>query len=72
MFLTQDEIETLTGYVKHKKQREWLAKNGYSFKVACSGRPIVSRTHSESQLSGSASAQPAKWEPNFDALKKVA
>ena len=39
MFLTQDEIETLTGYVKHKKQREWLSNNGYSFKVACSGRP---------------------------------
>lgn len=71
MFLSPDEILTLTGYRRHADQRRWLTVRGWSFERAASGRPIVLRSFAESALGG----QPVpKSEPlpNFAAIRKAA
>jgi len=67
IFLTESELEHLTGYKKPKLQRQWLANNGYSFDVRADGRPIVSRAHYESRHSGKARGRRPS-EPDFAAL----
>lgn len=47
--LTPDELYDLTGYKAGKRQRQWLAENGYSFDVRANGRPAVSRSHYEAR-----------------------
>lgn len=73
MFLSDDELEELTGKVRHDAQRRELARRGWIFEVTASGRPIVSRSYAEAKLGrGHATAEPTRlWRPNFDALKKT-
>lgn len=52
MFLTPEELEILTGYVRHSAQVRWLDAHGYSFERSASGQPVVSRSHAESKLGG--------------------
>ena len=40
-FLNEDELETLTGYVKPSKQIEWLKRNGVPHWVNAAGYPVV-------------------------------
>ena len=40
-FLTNEEVEVLTGYKQKKRQAEWLACQGISFKVNAIGRVVV-------------------------------
>ena len=43
LFLTADEVETLTGYKRHKNQAIRLAEIGIPFTPNAAGRPIVAR-----------------------------
>ena len=70
MFMTQDELATLTGYSLPAWQRRWLTKHGWIFDTARNGRVVVLRSYAESRLSGTQ----VKPEPamNLAWAKKVA
>ncbi|MCP1675496.1 hypothetical protein J2T57_002646 [Natronocella acetinitrilica] len=52
MFLTDDELEELTGYKSPPKQREWLLSRRYAFEVNARNRPKVLRSVVEHRLGG--------------------
>jgi hypothetical protein len=58
MFLTKEQIETLTGYKHRAKQCEQLRRQGVPFRVNARGEPIVAT----SAIDG-AGAQPAQTKP---------
>ena len=68
MFLSEDEIETLTGYASPAWQCRWLDRHGFAYKRAKDGRVVLSRAYVESRMSG----QQAKPQLNFDARKRRA
>lgn len=41
MFLTDEQLRELTGYVKRSKQIEWLTRNRVPHRVNAAGRPVV-------------------------------
>ena len=41
MFMTQNELATLTGYSLPAWQRRWLTKHGWIFDTARNGRVVV-------------------------------
>lgn len=67
MFLTSDEIRTLTGYKRGADQCTWLEKHGYTFNKNALGLPIVSRSHAEMKLGGDSKSIP--WAPDFAGLQ---
>ena len=53
MFLTDEELTDLTGYRRNADRCRWLADHGWKFeKSAITGKPVVSRSYAEAQLSG--------------------
>ncbi len=72
LFLTSDEVLTLTGYKVGHYQAQWLKSNGYPFERTISGKPRVLRAFVEKRL-GIASAVPmSQTEPDFSSWKKAA
>lgn len=69
-FLTHEELETLTGYEKPRKQIEWLRTNNWRYIENAKGIPVVSRTYCRQKLSDSVPAAPVQnsWQPDFSAL----
>ena len=47
MFLTPDELRTLTGYKRHSEQRKCLDRNAIPYFLAGSGRPVVLKANLE-------------------------
>lgn len=43
-FLTDEELQTITGYKLPYKQIEWLRSNGWSFIINAANHPIVHRS----------------------------
>ncbi len=41
MFLSNAQLEEMTGYKQHAAQAAWLSDNGYSFDLRSDGRPNV-------------------------------
>lgn len=70
MFLTNSELETLTGYHLPGWQRRWLSKHQWTHEIAANGRVVVSRAYAESRMTG----LPVKREPlmNLAAIRKAA
>ena len=53
LFLTDDELQELTGYCRNADRCRWLKEHNWKFeRNAITGRPVVSRTYAESMLSG--------------------
>ena len=69
MFLTPTEIVDLSGYHRFADQRKWLTAHGWTFVVAATGRPVVSRAHADLQLNGAPKLKKS-WEPNMRAFTK--
>jgi len=67
MFLTTQEIQRLTGYVRPSAQMRWLRKNGWRFTVNGLREPIVAVAESERKLV-SGDGMTRRHEPNFGAL----
>lgn len=44
MFLSRDELVSLTGYKVPKCQIAWLVKNGVKHWIAATGRPVVPKS----------------------------
>ncbi|MDE3022960.1 MAG: DUF4224 domain-containing protein [Pseudomonadota bacterium] len=69
MFLTPDELVSLTGYKKAASQREWLALRGWKFEIDGHGKPVVLANYAVARLSGNRSnALPSSPLPNYDAI----
>ncbi len=69
LFLTDAEIEYMTGYKQPAAQIRWLRKFGIRHVVNAFGHPRVTR----STVEGTRKTEPARPRigPNFDALKKT-
>lgn len=65
MFLSQNEIERLTGRKRYSAQVKWLKAHGYRFTVNGLNQPIVAVAESTRKLVGGASRQ---QEPNWEAM----
>ena len=66
MFLSDPDIEILTGLVRRSAQSRWLLQHGFPHEVNHLGFPIVLKSVVEERL-GAKHAK--KSEPNFTALK---
>ena len=56
MFLTDTELEQLTGTKQPSKMIKWLRREGFTFRVDRNGWPVVSTEHVLHVLSGNVSA----------------
>lgn len=67
MFLSQQEISTLTGYhpQQYKKQAKFLREHGYKFDMDIYGRPRVLVSHVEAELGSASKQQRKRSEPDF-------
>lgn len=68
LFLTVDEVATLTGFKTPARQVEWLSKKGWRFEINGNRRPIVARKYTEKML-GCGAPEEAAYRPNFAALR---
>jgi len=66
MFLSDPEMQRLTGYRRPSTQARWLSRRGYRFEVNALGKIIMLSSAVDQKLSPSA-ASPKK--PNFEMLK---
>lgn len=72
-FLSQAEVEELTGRKLANDQKSWLESQGWSFAVNAHGRPIVGRAFARLKLSGITpivTVQKSDWSPDFKTLKR--
>lgn len=74
MFLSEQELRELTGFVRAAKQMEWLRLNGWKYAEDSQRRPKVARSYFEIRLGGSMSADRASevvgiLAPHFEALR---
>ena len=69
MFLSLDEIATLTGYKSRICQRRWCMQNGICFLCRPDGSLVISRQHVEERLGASSdAAREPLIEPDFESL----
>ncbi len=66
MFLSDSDIERLTGLSRRSAQSRWLLQHGFPHEVSHLGIPIVLKSVVEERLGVT---QPKKSEPNFAALQ---
>jgi len=70
LFLTSDEVGTLTGFKMNARQVEWLRTKGWRFEINGNRRPIVARKYAEKML-GCGVPDQATYMPNFAALQRT-
>jgi hypothetical protein len=70
MFLSDEELERLTGTKQPTRMIKWLRSEGFTFRIAANGRPVVSADHVKQVLSGSAPAKRQKPEVQLDWVVK--
>lgn len=68
LFLTCEEIGTLTGFKTPARQVEWLRTKGWRFEINGNRRPIVARKYAEKML-GCGVPEESAYRPNFAALQ---
>lgn len=68
MFLTTDELHTLTGRLRPSAQVRWLRQHGYRHTVNALGAPVVAIAEANRKLVGGAKTN---QEPNWEALGKA-
>jgi len=70
LFLTSEEVGTLTGFKSPARQVIWLRQKGWRFEVNGNRRPIVARKYAEKML-GCGIPEETLYRPNFAALLGV-
>lgn len=65
MFLTPDELQTLTGKTRREAQARALEGMGIPFTRRPDGSPVVLRAVVEGMLGGAATMAPASSEPQL-------
>ena len=68
MFLSKEDLRTLTGYVRAADQIRWLESNKLPYFVNKGGVPIVLRSAVEVMLAPTGNETEAATEPNWAAL----
>lgn len=70
MFLTNDEIQRLTGYKRPADQLRWLLHRGWLYELNAANRPIVLRSYADRKLSGNkqTGSNQVQITPNFAAV----
>jgi len=74
MFLTDQDMESLTGYKRSGDQRRWLAKHGWAFEVRADGKNrILTEEARNRMLTGSSSQRSGQRssEPDLAALRNL-
>jgi hypothetical protein len=69
LFLTPDEVETLTGFKTPMRQVNWLRTQGWRFELNGNRKPIIARGYAEKVLGCGADEQ--RPQPNFGALVRA-
>lgn len=64
MFLTREELQTLTGLRRPSAIASWLSNHGWQFVFSRSGWPVVARAEAELHLVSPAGRAPAT--PNLE------
>jgi hypothetical protein len=70
LFLTSDEVGTLTGFKTPARQVQWLRAKGWRFEINGNRRPIVARKYAEKML-GCGVPEESAYRPNFAALQRA-
>ena len=70
MFLTDDEIESLTGYKRPADQRRWLSSRGWAFEVRADGKNRVLIEEATSRMLTRQRTGKTQ-EPDLDALRRL-
>lgn len=69
IFLSQEEIQQITGFKRSFAQVRWLQENGFEVKIRADGSPLVSRSHFELIMGGIIPADNGRaCEPDFSAI----
>lgn len=69
LFLTADELKTLTGYSQKSRQCGWLRERKWKFEANAFGDPNVSRDYANQRLG--ASKEPARTAPEWGNLRLI-
>lgn len=69
MFLTREDIISLTGRKRLRCQTAWLIEHGYKFDVNSAGLPVVLRSVVERRLGGIVEAKRSA-RPRFEELHR--
>jgi hypothetical protein len=70
MFLTPDELKTLTGRARRAAQIDALRRMGIAFWVNAAGRPVVAKAAIEGRAVANQVETPETWQPAV--LKRAA
>lgn len=70
LFLSTEELGTLTGFKTPARQVAWLRTKGWRFEINGNRRPIVARKYAEKML-GCSVPEESAYRPNFAALRGV-
>lgn len=68
LFLTDDELQTLTGFKAYARQIAWLNSKGWRFEINGNRKPIVARKYAEKML-GCGVPEERGYFPNFSAMQ---
>lgn len=71
MFLTDTDLQSLTGYQLPSAQKRWLVKHGWRFEVSAFGRPKVLIEYARQRLGVATDDKPAQNQPDFTRWKSA-
>ena len=72
MFLSQPEIQELTGYHKPALQRRWLADHGWAFEIRADGQNVVLAEEARSRMLSRTTLKASRaTEPDLAALRDL-
>ena len=67
-FLSELDLQRLTGRLRPKSQCNWLLKNGWKFSVNALGKPIIAIDEAERKLVDKSTSNLSNKEPNWGVL----
>ena len=68
MFVSETDVESLTGYRRPSAQIDWLRRNGWRFVVNALGKPVIALAEFHRRMVGGSRLPVGGQEPNWDAL----
>jgi hypothetical protein len=68
VFLTEEEVRSLTGYVRPSAQVRWLRDHGWRFNVNALGKPVVALAEFNRRMVTGSSTVRQKQEPDWSAI----
>jgi len=69
MFVTNEELQQLTGFKSRACQRRWCLQNGVQFMQRGDGSLVISKQHIEELLGSSSHVNVVPPEPDYSTLK---